>query len=96
MFKILLFSFLRRKELESYHILNFYYISVWGDVLQDTSVEWDSVTPGEGLAHRLSVKFPALADSFSKTEFGTSLSTRTFFNTVQSSQQAKAIHLHPL
>lgn len=61
MFKVLLFSFARRKALESYHILNSYYISLWGeDLLQDTSMEWDSVTPGDGLAHRFSVKFPAL------------------------------------
>lgn len=60
MLKILLFSFLKEKELERYHILNSYYMALWGeDVLQDTSVEWNSVIPGEGLAHRLSAKFPA-------------------------------------
>ena len=65
-FKILLFSVLRRKELEKQPILNSYYISLWGgDDLQDISVKWDSVTPGEGLARRLSLKFPALNVSLS-------------------------------
>lgn len=65
-FKIALISRLRRKELENYHTLNSYRVSLWGKVdLQDPSVEWDSVTPGEGLAPRLSVKFPAPNDSLS-------------------------------
>lgn len=57
---MLLFSFQKEKELERYHVLNSSYMALWGeDVLYDTLVEWDLITLGEGLAHRISAKFPA-------------------------------------
>lgn len=56
---MLLFSFQKEKELERYHVLNSSYMALWGDVLYDTLVKWDSVTLGEGLAHGISAKFSA-------------------------------------
>lgn len=60
MLNIFLFSFLNENEFERPYILNSYSMALWReDALQDTSVEWDSIIPGEDLARRLSAKFSA-------------------------------------
>lgn len=60
MLNIFLFSFLNENEFERPYILNSYSMALWReDALQDTSVEWDSIIPGEDHARRLSAKFSA-------------------------------------